>query len=330
MVTSNRPVSTAKAVSSTTENSVSAPPVNDDAGAKQADPDVQNKSDLQSLLCQRNKSLTELQVLYDKSMFDLSIEQHKTKQLEKDRNVFRSGCRKTANQGITGLKHDIGNLKESMKAQEKIKQSLLQARDLKYKELLVLYRANLKDNKQQVGTIADLHKTHDKDVKSMSNLKGDIMSKIRQCEIFKKDNKSLKTQVSTLERKSSANDERKMEHELELKNLTLKTEALKVKNVQQTNFLKDKTNQHDHTRKIQAISFLAKARQRGKDIDEQRKNKAKQKKFQGGADQMGVLMGEIRKQTNVNGGCVPNPGTTPIPVVSFLFRCILFGTTVLH
>jgi hypothetical protein len=34
MVTSNRPVSMAKAVSSTTENSVSAPPVNDDAGAK--------------------------------------------------------------------------------------------------------------------------------------------------------------------------------------------------------------------------------------------------------------------------------------------------------
>jgi hypothetical protein len=119
MVTSYRPVSTAKAVSATTENSVSAPPVNDDAGAKQADPDVGNKSNLQSLLCQSNKSLTELQVLYEKPKFDLTIEQHKTKSLEKDRNVFRSSCRKTANQGISSLKHDIVNLKESMKAQEK-------------------------------------------------------------------------------------------------------------------------------------------------------------------------------------------------------------------
>ena len=44
---------------------------------------------------------------------------------------------------------------------------------------------------------------------------------------------------------------------------------------------------------------------------------------------MGLLFGEMCKQTEANGGCVPKPGTTPITKVSVLREC-LFGTTKLH
>ena len=137
-------------------------------------------------------------------------------------------------------------------------------------------------------------------------------------------------QVKALEKKSSGLDERKMEHALQLKQIVLDTEALKVKNVEvlkdKTNQQKDKTIQQAHQRKLETISFIAKSRQKGKDNDEKRKIVAKQKKFQTGSDSMGLLMGEIRKQTEVNGGCVPNPGTTPIPVVSVSFRCLIVCT----
>jgi hypothetical protein len=53
MVTSKWFDAMATAVSATTENSTSAPPDNDDASAKQADPDVLNKSDLENLLQQK-------------------------------------------------------------------------------------------------------------------------------------------------------------------------------------------------------------------------------------------------------------------------------------
>ena len=64
MVTSNRPNPTATVVPAATENSVSAPPVNDNVCAKEAEPDVQNKGDLESLLLQKNRSLTELHELH--------------------------------------------------------------------------------------------------------------------------------------------------------------------------------------------------------------------------------------------------------------------------
>jgi hypothetical protein len=103
---------------------------------------------------------------------------------------------------------------------------------------------------------------------------------------------------------------------------------LKVKNVEQTKVLKEKTNQQHHKRKLQTISFLAKSRQKGKDNDEKRNKIAKKKKFQGGSDQMGLLLGEILKQTETNGGCVPNPGTTPIPLVRVSFCCMFVVHTI--
>jgi hypothetical protein len=270
-----------------------------------------------------NKSLTELQELHAKLSFDFNIERLKTTSLEKDRNIFRSSCRKTANQGVSRLNLEIANLKDSLKTQQKSKQSLLQAKDMKYKDTLVHYRQNLRDNKKQLATIESLNKTHNKHVGTISELNGDIMAKIRECDIFKKENKTLASQVKAFERKSNSFDERKMEHELELKKIALKTEEMKVQSIEKTTVLKEKTHQQDHKRKLHGISFLAKARQRGKDNDEKRKNLAKQKKFQGGSDQMGLLLGEIRKQTDVNGGCVPNPGTTPIPLVRVSFRFVV-------
>ena len=154
-------------------------------------------------------------------------------------------------------------------------------------------------------TIDGLHKTHNNDVTIISKLKGDIMGKIRECELYKKENKSLTSQVNVFQKKACGLEERKMEHALQLKKLVLDTEALKVKNVEQSKVLKDRSNEQDHKRKLETISFLAKSRQKTKDNDEKRKSVSKLKKFQGGSDQMGLLLGEIRKQTEVNGGCVP-------------------------
>ena len=140
MATSNRPVSTATAVSATTENIVSAPPVNDDAGAKQADPDVRNNSELQHLLCETNKSLKDLQAQYSKTTLQLSIERLKTTSLEKDRTIFRTSCRTTANQVVKRLTQEISDLKSSIKSQEQSKQNLLKAKDIKFKDTLALYR----------------------------------------------------------------------------------------------------------------------------------------------------------------------------------------------
>jgi hypothetical protein len=54
--------------------------------------------------------------------------------------------------------------------------------------------------------------------------------------------------------------------------LVLETEALKVQKIEQTKFLKDQTNQQDHKRKLQVISFTAKTHQKGKDDDQKRKH----------------------------------------------------------
>jgi hypothetical protein len=101
----------------------------------------------------------------------------------------------------------------------------------------------------------------------------------------------------------------------------LEMEAVKVQKIEQTKVLKDQTNKQDHKRKLLAISFTAKNHQKDKDDDAKCKHIAKQKKFQGGSSQMGLLLGEICKQMEVNGGCVPNPGTTSIPLVSFRLEC---------
>jgi hypothetical protein len=142
------------------------------------------------------------------------------------------------------------------------------------------------------------------------------MAKICECDIIKKENKLLTSQFMALERKSLVIDEHKMEHMLQLKHMVLETELLKVQKLEQTKVLKDQTNHQEHKRKLETIQFTAKARQKGKDKDAKRRHCAKQKKFQGGSDQMSLLLGKIRKQNELNGGKVPTPGTTPITGVS--------------
>jgi hypothetical protein len=141
MVTSKRSDVTATAVSATTENSISTPPDNDDASAKQADPDVLNKSDLESLLAKKEKSLKVLEDQNTTLTFDLVREHLKAKMLEKDQSNFRTACKKTANQAVTLGKIKLARLKDcSMKSQEKSKQYLLKAKYVRFKETVALHQ----------------------------------------------------------------------------------------------------------------------------------------------------------------------------------------------
>ena len=291
MVTSNHPNPTATVVPAATENNVSAPPVNDNVCAQEAEPDVQNKGDLESLLLQRNKSLTELQELHSTLLFDLNTARLKTKLLEKDCFIFRTTCKKSATQSVTPLNLEIIGLKDLAKTQEKSKQNLLKLKDIKFKETLALYRNNLKANTKlkAKARIAGLQKNHNLQVITISTMNGDLMAKICECNLYKNENKYLTAQVTTFEKRSLDIDKRKMEHVLQLKLIVLETEALKVQKVEQTKVLKDQTNQQEHKRKLQTIFFTAKTRQKGKDKDQKRKHIAKQKKFQGGSNQMGLL-----------------------------------------
>jgi hypothetical protein len=72
----------------------------------------------------------------------------------------------------------------------------------------------------------------------------------------------------------------------------------------------------DHDRKLKTIEFTASTHQRGKAKEQKRKEDAKLKRFQGRSEEMGVLHGELRKQNAENGGCIPNPGMTPMSEVS--------------
>ena len=134
-----------------------------------------------------------------------------------------------------------------------------------------------------------------------------------------KENKSLSSQVAILTRRSVEVNERKMEHALQLKKIEMETESIKMQKYQQTKVLKEQTNVLEHERKLKMIAFTARTRQSGKARESKRKLDAKMKKFQGGTDDMGVLHGELRKQNTVNGGCVPNPGTTSLTEVSLFF-----------
>jgi hypothetical protein len=118
-----------------------------------------------------------------------------------------------------------------------------------------------------------------------------------------------------------------MEHALQLKKIEMETESIKMQKYQQTKVLKEQTNVLEHKRKLKTIAFTARARQSGKAKESKRKLDAKMKKFQGGTDDMGVLHGELRKQNIVNGGCVPNPGTTSLTEVSFFQINFVHSTT---
>ena len=122
--------------------------------------------------------------------------------------------------------------------------------------------------------------------------------------------------VTILGRKSLEIDKKKMQHALQMKMLAKETKEIKVKKFKQFNVLRNKTNKMDHKRKPATIEFVATTRQKGKEEDVCQKEKAKQGKLQIGAEQMGVLHGQLHKQVASNGGTVPNLGTTPLPMVS--------------
>ncbi len=175
-------------------------------------------------------------------------------------------------------------------------------------------------------TVEEMSRTVRSNENNIYNIRGDIMSKLREWEMYRKEKKSLATQVASLTRKCTEVDDRKMEHALQLEKIKMETENIKLRKYQQTNVLKEQTNVLEHERKLKTIAFTARTRQSGKAKETKRKLDAKLKKFQGGTDDMGVLHGELRKQNTVNSGCVPNPGTTSLTEVSFLVEIYVHTT----
>jgi hypothetical protein len=299
-----------------TETSSGAPATEDDGSGNLRDPDVQSETDLQSLLSLAQKSLFELQKKHEKMTFDLKIERQKTRQLEKDRSLFQNNCKKTSRESAKAMSLTIAHLKDIGRSQEKSKQECLKAKDLKYKECSSSLARTLKDSKIQTNELSNLLKKTTKQTSTISTLNADIMSKVKECDILKKDVKTLTTQVKSLGRRCVVVDERKHEQALQLKLIAKETETIKMRKFEQAKVLKEKSNVLDHERKLKTIEHTHSHRSRVKAKDHKRKQDEKKLKVQGGANEMGILHGELRKQSSVNGGCVPNPGTTSMSDVS--------------
>jgi hypothetical protein len=101
---------------SSTESSVSAPPMNDDGSGNLSDPALPNKIDLQSLFAEKEKSFEVLQLKNATLTFDLIRERLKTKSLLSERGSFRASCKQAANQVVTSVNITISTLKEAGKA----------------------------------------------------------------------------------------------------------------------------------------------------------------------------------------------------------------------
>jgi hypothetical protein len=286
---------------------------------------VKPDRDLQSLLSVEEKSLFELQKKYEKMAFDLKIERQKTRQLEKDRSVFKANCNRTSRETVKAMSLTIANLKKIGKGQEKSKQDCLKAKDVKFKELNANMAKTLKDSKSQNIKLAMSVKKLAKQTATVSTLNADIMTKVKECDTLKKDVKNLTSQVTSLGRRCVEVDDRKHEQALEIKKIVRETEAIKMRKFEQGNVLKEQMNVRDHERKLETIEHTHSHRARGKAKDHKRKEDVKKKKAQGGCDELGILHGELRKQNTVNGGCVPNPGTTSISDVSLLSVPSIFG-----
>jgi hypothetical protein len=104
-----------------------------------------------------------------------------------------------------------------------------------------------------------------------------------------------------------------------MKQIAKEMKASKVRNYAQTKALKEKMNVMEHKRKLAIIQYTPLTRKKGKEDELKWKQEGKKNKFQGGSNQIvGVLHGELQKQAMANGGYVPNPGTTILPLVSTL------------
>ena len=324
MVSAIPAVTTAMEHVMATDSSAIAPPENDGGSGTRPDPNVRILEDLRSLVDEKQETIFDLEKKSKKTMVDLTIERQKTRQLEKDRLAFRSSCKSTAKHSVDAMNLTVCHLQTLAKAQEKSKAESLKAKDVKIKDITTQLQKNMKECKKMLTTKEDLNRTVSRQSLIISNLKGDIMSKIRQCDMLKRKNKQLTLQVTVFNRRSFELNERKMEHALQLKKIEMETESIKMRKYEQTKVLREQTNLKEHERKLKTIEFTARTRQSSKAKEIKRKQDAKLKRFQGGMDDMGVLHGELRKQNIVNGGCVPNPGTTSLTEVSFYLLLGIF------
>lgn len=301
-----------------TETSGNVPPSNDDESGELSDVANGNKTDVEGLLAVSDKSLRDVKRSNATLTSQLTSLRSKVKTLENERAASKS----TWKAEVANLNLTITTFKQIAKSAERSKQDLLKAKDVKFKETHTLYQKNLKANSKLVDQVAALNRRVSLQIINVSTLNGDLMAKMREVDGLKKEIKSLSLKLGVFAKKSNVNDEKRMEHALQLKRLVKETEELKVRKIEQAKVLKEQTNQMDHKRKLETIEFTATTRQQGKESELNRKQKAKQGKMQVGADQMGVLHGELRKQVASNGGTVPNPGTTPLPMVSVLQSCM--------
>ena len=258
MVLPKPAVTTATEPAMATENCVSAPPTEDDGSDNLLDPNVRIQEDLQSLLDAKQNSFYDLQKKSEKMKVDLQIEREKTKQLEKERSSFRSTCKSNAKQSVDAITFANTSLKALAKTQEKSKAESLKAKDVKFKALNKQLTLNMRSCKKMLEKNEDLQRTVSRQSQNISNLKGDIMSKIRECDIYKKENKCLTSQLTAFNRMKLEVDERKMQHTIDLKKIELKRESLKMQNDQHSKVLKEKTNVLEHQRKLKTIEFTAK------------------------------------------------------------------------
>lgn len=304
------------AVAGSTDIAACDPPLNDDVTDTLAPPDVQSETDIRKILADAEKRNKVLQGQHATLTMNLNIERSKNQALVRERASFKANTKTIANQEAVGLHLTIRTLKDNARSAEASKKELLKARDIKFNETYGLYQKNLKSHMKLVDQVTVLNKKINERVASISILNGDIAAQYREICALKKDNKALNSKIAALVKKSCDIDEKKMDHALRLKILAKETEELKVLKIEHTKILRDKTNDKEHKRKLETIEFVASTKKKGKEEDVVRKERARQGKLKIGSEQMGLLHGELRKQVASNGGTVPNPGTTPLPMVS--------------
>jgi hypothetical protein len=121
--------------------------------------------------------------------FKLKVKCNKSKAFKRDCVTFKTSCKLTANQEVARINLIISSFKESVKYTKKSKQDLLKSKDVKQK--------NLKANTKMLDQIQALYKKLNvQEVISISNLNGDLMAKIWECDMLKKENKVLNLKVA--------------------------------------------------------------------------------------------------------------------------------------
>ena len=218
---------------------------------------MQYKINLEAILAEKEKCLKDLQDKHATLSFELNVERSKKKALEKDRVSFKASCKSLANQEASSLNLTIATLKANAKSTKRSKQDLLKLKDIKYKDTFTLYQKNLKANTKLNDQVQGLYKKINLQILSISNLNGDLIAKICEVDILKKENKVMSSKVASLERKLIEVNKKKMEHAIQMRTLAKEMEEIKVRNFEQTKVLRERTNEIDHKRKLETIEFVA-------------------------------------------------------------------------